>query len=80
MKLIIQKWGNEAAIKLPKSMLRQLGAKIGDSVELDVQANTVILRRVKPKYKLEDLLAQMPGSFPMVDGWDDMSPVGKEIY
>jgi antitoxin ChpS len=80
MKLFIQKWGNSAAIKLPESMLEQLRAKIGDSIEVDVQANTLTLRTVRPRYKLADLLAQTTGSFPAVDGWDEMSPVGKEIF
>ena len=35
----------------------------------------------KPKYKLEDLLAQCDPAkpFPKVDGWEDMVPVGREI-
>lgn len=35
--------------------------------------------RCKPRYKLEELLAEMPGQFPRVEGWDDMKPVGKEV-
>jgi antitoxin component of MazEF toxin-antitoxin module len=80
MKLIIQKWGNSAAIKLPVSMLEHLGAKVGDTIEVDAQANTIKLRPAKPRYKLADLLAQMSDSFPMVDSWDEMLSVGKEIY
>jgi len=80
MKLMIQKWDNSAAIKLPESMLEQLGAKIGDCIEVDVQANTLTLRPARPRYKLADLLGQTTGSFPVVDGWDEMSSVGKEIF
>lgn len=80
MKLTIKKWGNSAAIRLPESMLAQLGAKVGDSIELDIQANIASLRAEKPQYKLADLLAQMHGSAPIVSDWDDMPPVGKEIY
>lgn len=69
-----------AAIRLPESMLVQLGAKVGDSIELDIQTNIASLRAEKPQYKLADLLAQMHGSVPIVSGWDDMPPVGKEIY
>ena len=79
MKLMIQKWGISAAIKLPEAMLEQLGAKIGDTIELDVQANTLKLRPARPRYKLADLLAQTTGSFSVIDGWDEMTPIGKEI-
>ncbi|MGZ8261677.1 MAG: AbrB/MazE/SpoVT family DNA-binding domain-containing protein, partial [Methylotenera sp.] len=54
MKLKIQKWGNSAAIRLPATMLTQIGATIGDAVEIDPKAFHV----AKPKYKLADLLAQ----------------------
>jgi antitoxin component of MazEF toxin-antitoxin module len=74
MKLNIQKWGNSAAIRLPTAMLAQIGAGIGDSVEVDPAA----FRVAKPKYKLADLLAEMPDGLPMVDGWDTLEPVGKE--
>lgn len=74
MKLNIQKWGNSAAIRLPTVMLAQIGAGIGDSVEIDPAA----FRVAKPKYKLADLLAEMPDGLPMADGWDTLEPVGKE--
>jgi antitoxin ChpS len=74
MKLNIQKWGNSAAIRLPAAMLSQIGAGIGDAVEVDPAA----FRVAKPKYKLADLMAEMPDGLPMVEGWDTMKPVGKE--
>lgn len=74
MKLNIQKWGNSAAIRIPTAMLTQIGATIGDAVEVDPAA----FRVAKPKYKLVDLLAEMPDGLPMVEGWDMMTPIGKE--
>jgi len=74
MKLKIQKWGNSAAIRIPAAMLTQIGATIGDAVEVDPAA----FRVAKPEYKLADLLAEMPDGLPMVEGWDTMAPVGKE--
>lgn len=32
----------------------------------------------KHRYKLEDLLAEMPDELPRIKGWDAMKPVGKE--
>ena len=34
----------------------------------------------KRRYKLEDLLAEMPGKLPRTDGWDEMKPVGREAF
>lgn len=75
MKLNIQKWGNSAAIRLPSSMLTQIGANIGDAVEVD----TTALKVAKPKYKLADLLAEMPQGMPRYEGWDEMQPIGYEV-
>jgi hypothetical protein len=32
----------------------------------------------KPKYKLEDLIAEMPAGLPIHKEWDTIPPVGKE--
>ena len=32
----------------------------------------------KQRYKLQNLLSEMPGKLPGVDGWDTLRPVGKE--
>lgn len=78
MKLNIQKWGNSAAIRLPAAMLVQIGAAIGDAVEVDPEA----FRVAKPKYKLADLLVQCNKSAPPPADqalWDSMPPVGAEV-
>jgi antitoxin ChpS len=74
MKLSIQKWGNSAAIRLPAAVLAQIGAGIGDSVEVDPTA----FRVAKPKYNLAELMAEMSDGLPMVEGWDTLEAVGKE--
>lgn len=52
---------------------------MGDTFDADVAAGTATLRAAKPKYKLSELLAEMPDGLPMVDGWDTMPVVGKEL-
>lgn len=35
----------------------------------------------KLRYKLADLIAELPaGELPKVDGWDDIKPVGREVW
>ncbi len=78
MKLNIQKWGNSAAIRLPASMLAQLGARIGDAIEVD----PATLKVARPEYKLADLLAQCDkNAAPPADiaAWDSAVPVGREF-
>lgn len=78
MKLNIQKWGNSAAIRLPVAMLTQIGATIGDTLEVSHEA----FRVAKPKYKLEELLAQCDTNAPLPNDtalWDNTKPIGAEI-
>ena len=78
MKLNIQKWGNSAAVRLPAAMLAQMGMHVGDSFEVEVSADGAMLRVAKPKYKLADLMAEMPEGLPRVEGWDELHDIGKE--
>ena len=82
MKLNIQKWGNSAAIRLPSTLLAQLGAKVGDVFDVDASSNQVILRVAKPRYTLEELLAQCDPDAPPPDlkEWDAMKPAGQEVW
>lgn len=78
MKLIIQKWGNSAAIILPDSILEQIGAKVGDSVEIEPES----LKLIKPKYKLSDLIALCNKDAPYSQDaklWNDAKSIGTEI-
>lgn len=77
-RLIIRRWGNSAAIRLPAAMLNIIGAKIGDAIEVDPSA----LKVVKPRYKLADLIALCDKAAPPpgdVTAWESMAPVGREI-
>ncbi len=49
IKLDIVKWGNSAAIRLPATLLAQLGLQVGDSFEADVAKGALTLRPAKPK-------------------------------
>ena len=78
MKLQIQKWGNSAAVRLPGALLAQMQANVGDALELEMSAQHAILKLAKPRYKLADLMAEMPDGLPMLQDWDAMPAVGKE--
>ena len=43
MKIKISKWGNSAAIRLPKSILNLVGLKEGSEVELLVENDAIII-------------------------------------
>ena len=48
MKAHIAKWGNSLGVRLPKSAAFALGVEPGSSIEIEVQADHVLLRRSEP--------------------------------
>lgn len=57
MTVAISKWGNSAALRLPKNLLETLALHIGDKVNLVQKGHTVVIEPCKPS--LDDLLAQV---------------------
>lgn len=49
IKLDIVKWGNSAALRLPATLLAQLGMQVGDAFEVDIAKGVLTLHPVKPK-------------------------------
>jgi antitoxin MazE len=60
MNVAISKWGNSAALRLPKNILEVLALHIGDKVNLVQKGHTVIIEPCKPS--LEALLAKVTDS------------------
>jgi antitoxin MazE len=75
MKVKIAKWGNSLAVRLPKRYADELGLKPGAIVDLDKQGSKLAIETASPgkipRYRLEDLLAQIkPGSvLPPYEDW-----------
>ena len=80
MKIKISKWGNSAAIRLPKSILNLVGLKEGSEAELLVENDAIIIRPQKiKKYNLDELLSQINSS-NLHKEVSTGSATGKEIW
>jgi len=84
MQIKIQQWGNSAAIRLPAAVLKQMQLGVGSTLSLDTAGETLVLKplRTKPKYTLEELMAQCDLTAPEpadMDDWNAMRPVGREV-
>jgi antitoxin MazE len=96
MKTKVAKWGNSLAVRLPKPLVDDLGLKPGREVELRQDGTRLTLEMISarkiPRYRLEDLLAQIkPGQKPPPfedwsaveppwpdDDWSDIAPSDEE--
>ncbi|WP_312745503.1 AbrB/MazE/SpoVT family DNA-binding domain-containing protein [Cedecea neteri] len=83
MRITIKKWGNSAGMVIPGALMDELGVKIGQSLEAEVMNNQLIMKPIRKKYTLDELLAQGDPSAPKVseeDIWGKDNPLGKEVW
>ncbi len=55
----IQKWGNSLALRIPKSVAQQLEVRDGDGVELRMNAEGLLIRAARRRYRLADLVRKI---------------------
>jgi antitoxin MazE len=76
MAVTLQKWGNSVWVRLPKTMLAQVGLTEGHRVDMLLEGDHLVIRR--HRLKLADLLAACkPENRP--DPIDFGPPAGREI-
>ena len=75
----LRRAGGSLVMTVPKAFLEQNGLSEGSQVELHLLGKTMTIEvPTRPRYKLTDLLAQMPEGLPRDEGWEEMPSVGLE--
>ena len=76
----LRRAGGSLVMTVPKAFIEQNQLQAGSRIELSLNgAKMTINASRKRRYKLADLLAEMPGPLPRTEGWDDMKSVGEEV-
>ena len=74
----IQKWGNSQGVRIPKDFLVSIDIKCGDKVIIELENNTITVRKAMIK-KIDVLFADYDGDYvPEELSWG--SPVGNEVW
>lgn len=75
----LRKAGGSLVMTVPKAFIDQNGLGEGSQVELHLLGNKMTVEApTRPRYKLADLMAEMPQGLPRVEGWDEMPSIGLE--
>jgi len=75
----LRRAGGSLVMTVPKAFIEQNGLQEGSQVDLLLEgARMTVNATRKRRYKLEDLLAEMPDELPRVEGWDEMPAAGME--
>lgn len=79
MRARISKWGNSLAIRLPRTLLAELGLGDGVAVELGVTDGKLFITPVNRQYELEELVEGItPDNRHTETDWG--SPQGSESW
>lgn len=75
----LRKAGGSLVMTVPKAFVDQNGLGEGSQVELHLMGKTMTVEApTRLRYRLADLMAEMPQGLPRVEGWDEMPSVGLE--
>ncbi len=82
--MIIKKWGNSLATRIPKAIVESVGLQLDQKVNVEAVDGKIVITPVKTKeYSLKDLLNQCETETMKLDRedeeWLNSPPVGKEI-
>ena len=76
----LRRAGGSLVMTIPKAFIEQNGLRDGSQVELNLAGKTMTVEATpKRRYKLADLMAEMPDGLPRVDGWEETPDVGMEV-
>ncbi len=73
--------GGSIMMAIPKPVLDGLGLAANEKVALHIEAGRLIIEpRPRPRYSLEELVAQCdPGAAMIDEDWNAALPVGREV-
>ena len=78
----IQKWGNSQGVRLPKTILDELLLQENDTVEIEAENNSIVIKKAtrkrRAKKSLEERFLNFKGKYKCTE-WNTGKPVGKEI-
>jgi len=72
----IGSWGGSLALRIPRAAVEGMSLRSGDDVELVVEGDSLVMRLDRPRYTLEQLVAEAEG-LKAPDSLDDR-PAGDE--
>ena len=75
----VQKWGNSLALRIPQSFAAQAKVAAGTAVDIAVEKGQLIVRPVRQRYRLRDLLKVVDARNLHAEVQTGR-PVGREIW
>ncbi len=75
----IKSWGNSSAIRLPKSVLNELGLTNSDALDLEIDGDKIILKKAFKHKSLKERMEEYDGQITVYN-FDWGGPTGREMF
>lgn len=78
----LRKVGGSVMMSVPRAFLDQMDLSVGSTVDIGLKPGRMVVKPAKPKYSLEELLAQCDFSQEISHEeleWMDSSAIGQEV-
>jgi antitoxin MazE len=78
MQVRVARWGNSLGVRIPKHLAERAGLREGARVEVEAEADRIVIARARPRYRLAELLQGMTPE-AMREAFDWGPDRGREI-
>ena len=80
LKVTVRKSGGSLIMTIPQVYTEQNNIEGGEEMSVEIVGQTLILKPLKNKYTLDQLLAATPKGEKRLDSWLNIKPVGREVW
>lgn len=78
MEATVGTWGRSYAVRIPSTVVRQLGLKEGETLKVKVDDGMLTMKPKRKTYDLEEMLKNMEGQTSPELEWGDIDPLPSE--
>ena len=76
----VSKWGNSLAVRLPRSMVKRLGLKVGEIIPAGLITGSAALRAQLEAERLAQKMTREEATARIRERWKTLSPVPAEEW
>lgn len=76
----MDRWGNSLGVRIPKGLAGDAGLREGAQVDVDIEDGAIRIRRVRPRYTLDELMNGFDANTAHENMFADVEPVGRERF
>lgn len=76
----VKAWGNSQGIRLPKDLMESIGIRLDDFINIEIQGDAMIIKKVFKHKTLEERAAEFGGQLGPYEEFEWDEPVGREQW